>query len=775
MAFQGALATERAAADFDKGASFRILTETVVSPTLGSQIKDFLQQLPGAKWHQWEPAGRHSAFAGAQAAFGRPVNTIYQLENADVIVSLDGGFLACGPGNLRLAHDFAARRHVLTNTLVTDKPKEDRQEGYQPGPDAPFRNQAATHVEEDNSPPQQVSQVVAEGIPPDQVTQARMYAVETAPSPTGGMADHRFVLKPSEIEAFAFALAAAVGVSGAASGSAHPAIPAIAKDLKAHTGRCVVIPGDFQPPSVHALAHAMNAALGAVGKTVVYTDPIEANPADQLASIKELVGEMNAGKVKTLLILGGNPVYTVPADLDFLSALNKVPFRAHMGLYNNETAEYCQWHVNEAHFLESWSDTRGYDGTVTFVQPLIAPLYDGHTPNEIFSTLAGDSDKSAHEVVREYWQTSSKAQDFDTFWQTALHDGIVPNTTAAPVTVSAKPPASAASSNAQGIEIQFRPDPTIWDGAFANLGWLQECPKPETKMTWDNAVWISPGHRPATRHCHRRRASDQVSGADHYRTSLDSTGPRQRRRLRCISGMAGRGAARSATLSVSMRICCKPPMRRAKARVSRSRRLAERTISRPPSTPRRWNRVSRFASARWMNSRRILDSLTEKEEDKPLQKYLTLYPDYKYEGYKWGMAIDLNACVGCSSCVIACQAENNIAVVGKAEVGKGRHMHWIRVDRYFKGTLDDPELYYQPVPCMQCENAPCELVCPVAATVHSGEGINQMVYNRCVGTRYCSNNCPYKVRRFNFYLYSDWTRRVTIRCAIPTSRCEAAA
>jgi molybdopterin-containing oxidoreductase family iron-sulfur binding subunit len=756
ISFQSALARELAEADLDKGAGFRILTETVVSPTLGSQIQDFLQLLPAAKWHQWEPAGRHSAFSGAQAAFGRPVNTIYNLENADVIVSLDGGFLACGPGNLRLAHDFAARRHILTNTQVPYKPKEDRQEGYQPGPAAPYRNQAATHVLEDNSPPQQVSQVYALGISPDQVTQPRMYSVEAAPSPTGGMADHRFVLKPSEIEAFAFALAAELGVSGVTSTSKHPAIPAIAQDLKAHTGRCVVIPGDFQPPSVHALAHLVNAALGAAGKTVTYTDPIEVRAEDQLASIKELIGEMNAGQVKTLLILGGNPLYTVPADLDFKSALDKVPFRAHLALYNDETSEYCQWHVNEAHYLETWSDTRAFDGTVSFVQPLIAPLYDGRTANEIFTTLAGEADKSPHDIVREHWQTASKSADFETYWQTALHDGIVPNTSLAPITVAAKPSALTHAPAPQGLEIQFRPDPTIWDGAFSNLGWLQECPKPETKMTWDNAIWISP----ATAEQHGIATGDDLQIKYQGRAITGAAFLLPGHANDTVTVHFGYGRTRGGKVCDEIGInayllqTSDAPGQGSGVEIAKTGgthyfSTTQHTQTMESREPVRTATLEEF--------KKEPGFATEKEDDKPLPKYLTLYPDYKYEGYKWGMTIDLNACVGCSSCVIACQAENNIAVVGKAEVGKGRHMHWIRVDRYFKGTMDDPELYFQPVPCMQCENAPCELVCPVAATIHSGEGINQMVYNRCVGTRYCSNNCPYKVRRFNFLLYSDWS------------------
>ena len=749
--FQAAIMRERERANLDKGAGFRILSETVVSPTLGSQIKALLQELPGAKWHQWETSARHSAFAGAQTAFGRPVNTIYQLENADVIVSLDADFLACAPGNLRLMRDFAARRRILTDTQK-EKPKEDRQEGYQPGPSAPFRNQASTHVEEDNSPPQQVEQVQAKGIPPDQVTQPRFYVAESSPSPTGSMADHHFLLKPSEVEAFAWALAAELGVASS-SGAAHKAIPAMVRDLKSRGGRCVVIPGQFQSPSVHALAHAMNQALGAVGKTVVYTEPVEDNPVDQFASIKELVGEMNAGQVHTLLILGGNPVYNTPADLDFKSAMQKVAFRVHLSLYNDETSEQCHWHVNEAHYLEAWGDTRAYDGTVSFVQPLIAPLYAGKTAHEIFSVMEGLADKSPHDIVREYWQGTQKVDDFDAFWQTSLYNGLVPNTAAAQVVVTAKAPAVPASAPPQGIEIQFRPDPTVWHGEFSNSTWLQECPKPQTKVTWDNAIWISP----ATAQQHGIATGNDLEIKYQGRAVTGAAWILPGHAQDTVTVHFGYGRTHGGKICEEIGFnafllqTSDSPGRGSGVEIRKTGgshyfASTQHTQTMESREPVMAGTLEEF--------KKNPDFVDENEGIKPLPKYLTLYPDYKYEGYKWGMAIDLNTCVGCSACTIACQAENNIAVVGKAEVGKGRHMHWIRVDRYFKGSLDDPELYYQPVPCMQCENAPCELVCPVAATVHSGEGINQMVYNRCVGTRYCSNNCPYKVRRFNFYLYS---------------------
>jgi molybdopterin-containing oxidoreductase family iron-sulfur binding subunit len=755
LSFQAALLRERERAALTQGAGFRILTETVVSPTLGSQIQQFIQQMPAAKWFQWEPAGRHSVFAGTQMAFGRPANPIYRLDQADVIVSLDADFLSCGPGNLRMAHDFAARRRLLVNVNRKEVPKEDLQEGYQPGPAAPFRNQASAHAEEDTSPPQHPARVQAQGQSPDQITQPRLYAAECAPSPTGGMADHRFMMKASEVEGFAWALAAALGVGGGAGGSAHPAIPAIARDLQAHAGRCVVVPGDAQPANVHALAHAMNAALGVVGKTVVYTEPIEANPVDQPASLKELVGELNAGQVDTLLVLGGNPVYNAPADLQFKSAIQKAKWRAHLALYNDETSEQCHWHVNAAHYLETWGDTRGHDGTVTFTQPLIAPLYDGKSAHEILSVLTGQADRSPHETVRDYWQTQHKDADFENWWSTALHDGLVPNTAAATVSLSARAPTAPTQSAAQGMEVAFRPDPTIWDGAFSNNGWLQECPKPQTKVTWDNAVWIAP----ATAQRLGIATGDEVELKYQGRSLKGPAWILPGHAKDAVTVHFGYGRARGGRLceeigfnAFALQTSAAPGggsgVEIRKAGGTHRFAATQHTQTMESREPVRVGTLEEF--------KKKLEFATDKEEDKPIPKWMSLYPDYKYEGYKWGMAIDENACTGCSACTIACQAENNIAVVGKAEVGKGRHMNWIRIDRYFSGSLDDPQLYFQPVPCMHCENAPCELVCPVAATIHSGDGLNQMVYNRCVGTRYCSNNCPYKVRRFNFLLYSDW-------------------
>ncbi len=751
--FQGDVASRREAAKLN-GSGLRILTETVTSPTLTAGINAVLKDLPGAKWHQYEVGGRHSAYTGAMLAFGRPVNTIYDFSQADVIVSIDADFLACGPGNLRHARQFADKRRVQTNVTHTPQPKEDWQEGYQEGSSAPRGNQSASYATENRGPVVLPAQVQAEGKPASETVMNRLYVVEPSPSPTASMADHHFVLPSGEIETWASDLAAALGAGGQSSGK-NKEIAAIAKDLQAHKGACLVVAGEYQTPAVHALAHAMNQALGNVGKTVRYTDSIEGIPTDQQDSLRQLVADMSAGKVETLFIIGGNPVYSAPADLDFAGALKKVAWKAYLGLYPDETAMQCGWNIPEAHYLESWGDVRGFDGTVSFVQPLIAPLYGGKSSLEVIATLAGQPDKSDHDLVQEYWQGQTKVSSFDIFWQKALHDGVVPNTALPAVNVTAKMPPASQPKTAQGMEIIFRPDPTIWDGSFANNGWLQELPKPQNKMTWDNAIWISP----TTSQQKNLNIGDMAELKYQGRTV---TGP-----VWIMPGHANNSATihlghgRTYAGHVGNEVGFNAYLLRTSSapwndygaelnKVSGKHEFAttQHTQTMEESEPIRIATLDEYKKTpQWVD---------QKEDNKPLPPTLTLYPDYRYQGYKWGMTIDLNACVGCGSCMMACVTENNIAVVGKIEVTRGRHMNWIRVDRYFKGNWDNPELYYQPVPCMQCESAPCELVCPVAATVHSGEGINQMVYNRCVGTRYCSNNCPYKVRRFNFLLYSDF-------------------
>jgi molybdopterin-containing oxidoreductase family iron-sulfur binding subunit len=708
-----------------KGAGFRILTGSVISPTLGDQLKALLSQFPEAKWHQWEPAGSDGAREGAKLSFGRAVNTVYRLDKADVILSLDADFLASGPGGIRYAREFARHRK------------------------------------------------------PDELGRMnRLYVAEPTPSVTGAAADHRLAIRSSEIAELAESIYTQI-----AAGHSSPAnkngtaeknrwASAVADDLQRHRGKSLVIPGMHQPASVHALAHALNQSLGNAGSTVLYTEPVEADPANQLESLRELTNDMQAGSVDLLLILGCNPVYDAPADFQFTEQLKKVRTRIHLSLFDNETSQFCHWHIPEAHFLESWSDTRAYDGTASIIQPLIAPLYRGKTQHEVLGAFSDKPAATSYEIVRDVWKSRMPGGDFEKFWRKSLHDGVIAGTAATALNVSAKagassqsaPPPAHPKTGAEQLEVVFRPDPTIYDGRFANNGWLQETPKPVTKITWDNAAIISP----AT--AERMGLSQHVAatGGEHGQTrcdvvELEVNGSKVTAAAWILPGQAdgvvtlhlGYGRWRSGRVGTQKG--CNAYAVRASSGLS----------SASGATLRKKGALYSLACTQAhynMEGRNLIRGKTLEEfqkdpnfmdESEP-PKSLSLYKEYQYAGYAWGMAIDLNTCIGCNSCVVACQSENNIPVVGKEQVMRGREMHWIRIDRYFEGELDHPNTYFQPVPCMQCENAPCEEVCPVGATVHSAEGLNDMVYNRCIGTRYCSNNCPYKVRRFNFLRFADW-------------------
>jgi MoCo/4Fe-4S cofactor protein with predicted Tat translocation signal len=735
-AFFAAMNAELEGQRLRRGAGLRILTETVTSPTLAHQLRSLLAKFPEAKWHQYEPAGRDNTRAGARLAFGEYAHTHYRFDTSEVVLALDADFLSYGPGNLRYAREFIDKRRVRTE------------------------------MKEMN----------------------RLYVVESAPSITGGMADHRLALRPSEIPRFARALAYRLGIPIGEEPNrlSAPAgikwMDAVARDLQRHRGTSVVLAGDQQPPLVHALAHAMNRVLGNVGKTITYTEPIEANPVDQTASLRDLAKDMEAGLAEMLIILGGNPVFTAPADLRFEGVLARVGFSIHLSLYEDETAASCHWHIPEAHYLESWSDARAYDGTVTIAQPLIAPLYGGKSAHELLAALSGEPGRSSYDIVRDYWKSQKRSGDFELLWRKALHDGLIAGTAFSPkrVQLKAVPNSEWLSSDKSSesetrnskpetrtsLEIIFRPDPTIFDGRFANNGWLQELPKPLTKLTWDNAVLVSPltAQRLGLSH------SIGTTGGEHGRifadlVELHYAGRKVRSPVWIMPGHAddcatvyfgyGRSRAGKVGTGTGFNIFA---IRTSDAPWHGFGLEIRKTGEQYPlaCTQFHHNMEGReLVRTGTLEEYRKNPNFARDKEHAP-EPEATLYPPHQYEGYAWGMVIDTSACIGCNACVVACQAENNIPVVGKTEVTRGREMHWIRVDRYHRGGLDNPETFHQPVLCMQCENAPCELVCPVGATNHSAEGLNDMVYNRCVGTRYCSNNCPYKVRRFNFLQYSDF-------------------
>ena len=764
------------------GAGVRILSETVTSPTLISQMQALLKQLPKAQWHQWEVANRDMVKQGARMAFGRDVQTVYDLKSAKTILSLDANFLYEGPDSVRLAREFADGRRVRHDNTAMN----------------------------------------------------RLYVVESTPTITGTSADHSWPLKAADVESFTRAIATAVGVAGAGEStfSADKRVQAIARDLVANRGASLVIPGEYQQPVVHALAHAINAKLGAVGKAVKYTEVVEANPTIHTDSLASLVADMKGGKVQALFILGGNPVYDAPADFKFAEALKKVPLSVHVGLYNDETASWCNWHIPQTHYLEEWSDVRAYDGTTTIVQPLIAPLYDGKSFHEVLAALQGQANRSGYDIVREYWR-GKHSGGFEAWWRKVLNDGVIANTSVKPVAVTAKSTFPAPSPASNGLEIAFRPDFHLADGRYANSGWLQELPRPLTKLTWDNAALVSPAtaqqlgvaqeqvveldlgdgkitlpvfvlpgqpdNSIGVQLGYGRDKCGQVGGGvgsntyllrtskapwiasglnlvktnefyhlattQHHHTidlrTDDTNVPDNPNDPSSLESQHGRDLIRVV------------PIAEFRKDQEQFRVAAPMADEQPDETEKAY-RAKRANGEKSANEHDREIAREGKDADSDLASfYGPIWPSdrigidknnvpmYKGVGYggnptpEWAMTIDLTTCIGCNACQIGCQAENNIATVGKHQTSMGREMHWIRIDRYYEGDSANPATHHQPLPCMQCEKAPCEYVCPVEATSHSVEGINEQTYNRCIGTRYCSNNCPYKVRRFNFLQYSE--------------------
>ncbi len=684
--------------------------------------------LPKAKLVQYDPA-----LAGTFLASG--VNVQYDLAGADVIVSLDANFLSGAdyPGFHRLVRDYASRRKHPENGMN------------------------------------------------------RLYAVESTTTTTGMKAEHRLGLRASEIPAFAAALAQAVGAAGVSAPAyawtddQKSFLAAVAKDLKANAGRSAVLPGLYQDPSVAALAIAINNALGNLGKTVfVASDPAIPMPSDQLGDFKALVADLNAGKVDWLVILNANPIYDAPADLNFSDAFNKANIVAHLGSHYDETGQQSHWHIPAAHYLESWSDARAYDGTVSIVQPMIDPLYGGRTAHHIFQALLNDPMVSPYDAVRETWKTTIKG-DFETGWRKALHDGWIADTVpSGPAKANAAPAFKGAiptPTPKDSLEIIFRPDPNIYDGRWNNVGWLQELPKPVTSLSWDNAaivsgatltklgleeddivelcvgkgkvkapVIVAPGHPDNSvtvylgygREFAGRVGSGQGFNAYLIRNTwapLYATGS-----IRQVPGKWGIAITKSHYQDHRAKFL--------EGQGSGNNSLeADEALG--PRGIIRYATLDEFK----VNPNFAHEGVTR---DTPPPD-TSLFPNWPYnEPNAWAMSIDMNSCTGCNACIVSCYAENNIAVVGKEQVRIGRNMQWLRIDSYFEGDLAAPRAHFQPMACQHCENAPCEQVCPVGATVHTPEGLNTMVYNRCVGTRYCSNNCPYKVRRFNFLLYSDY-------------------
>ena len=723
--FMGELVNALAEQRPKAGAGLRILTETVTSPTLLAQIADLLKKYPQAKWHHYEPWNRDTSLVPPGWGVGR--EPTYDFARARTVVSFDGDFLFTHPASIPYARQFARGRNALFE-----------------------------HADDPAA------------------TMPRLFVAEPTPSLTGSMADERLACAAGEIWKLVHALAdpTRAGSQAELSEGQRTWLDKVRKDLDANRGVGLVYIGEGQPSQLHALVGAINAQYGNAGKTVNYQeDHFGKRPALQLASLRELKDEMHAGQVDLLVQIGGNPAYDAPADFDFASAMGKVKRNVHLGLSYNETAQRCQWHLPLAHYLEAWGDARAFDGSATISQPLIMPLYEGRTAYELLDMLVLEqTTRGAYDIVRACWQAAGPDAGFEKAWRKAIHDGVTAQMPAAAEVVpsfrntvksgwtsyapleDAAPPAVAPPDS--GLEVVFKPDYTVWDGRFCNNGWLQETPKPITKLTWDNAALLSP------------RLAEKLGVANEDVVELTFQGrsvhapvwiqPGQAENSvtlhlgygRTAAGKVGSGQGVNAYalrtsdamgFGTGLEIKKVPNVKWELANAQQHHSTEGRDVYR----------------AGTLEEYRKKPSLAPENTEVP-GKEDTLYPpDHTYPGYAWGMSIDLNTCIGCNACVVACQAENNIPIVGKGEVIKGREMHWIRVDGYYEGEMDNPALHHEPVPCMHCENAPCEVVCPVAATVHYPEGLNEQVYNRCIGTRYCSNNCPYKVRRFNFVQYPD--------------------
>ena len=720
------LASHLAHPQNQNGKGIHLLTETHSSPTLGNQIQLLKKKFPLLVQHTYEPINRDQECAGVKMAFGKDFSTYFDMTKARVIASFDCDFLVNYPGSVRYAHDFSKGRRVFI----------------------PQTNPAL------------------------ESTLTRLYVVESTPTLTGAAADHRITTKPSLIAAYLLELAEKLGFKflnsdHVLSESEKKWIAAVARDLLSQKGSGLIAIGRSQPAYLHALVQLLNHHLHNTGKSIQLTAPIEIHPTQQMESLQNLVEDLNQNKVAMLITLGGNPVYTAPSDLSFKEAYLKVPFRVHLSSYDNETSQLSHWHLPEAHFLEAWSDARAYDGTASLVQPLIAPLYSGKSAHDVINAMLGPSTLTAYDLIRDYWKNSWRSEDFENIWKLSLQLGAIPRST--PATESPNPSLDAlkkiqsqyslaSEKIAKSFEIIFKPDPMILDGRFFSNSWLQEIYHPITQLSWDQAALISPKTAQEYQLSSEDMIEIQAGSHSGIHSEKNAGVNSSENRLQTPVWILPGHPDHCITLNLGFRKFNAYLIQNSKHPHFDSGFQIKKTGKTFPLASNHNNHS--------LEGRDIIHSaaLTEFLKNPNLfgntpLRPISLYPDPpNSEGadYSWGMSIDLNTCIGCKACVIACQAENNIPSVGKDQIRKGRDLYWIRVDSYFLGS----QTVFQPVPCMHCEKAPCELVCPTAATLHDHEGLNEMIYNRYVGTRYCSNNCPYKVRRFNFFQYADYKTEV---------------
>jgi MoCo/4Fe-4S cofactor protein with predicted Tat translocation signal len=722
--FVAALHDRRSAFTANKGEGLRILTGATGSPMLAAQMAQVQQQFSGMRWHQWEPLHRDDELIAATSSFGRPVDRIFDVTAADRIFGVGSDLISTSPGWLAYARAVsAARRPTETGGKMS-----------------------------------------------------RVYAIESTPTLLGAKADHRLPMRPDEIVTSLRYLAGLLGAGPqewSQTDSAHAQwLKAAADDLAQHKGRSLVHAGREQPVEVHLLVDAINGTLSAFGKTVRLIAPVDAGSDPKRQSLSELTQDMAAGKVDTLLIFGTNPVYDAPADMDFAGALRHVAFSVCLSLYEDETALGCSWRLPATHDYETWGDARAFDGTVTIQQPQVRPLYGGHSAPQVLAVLLGNLTPDDYTLVRAFWQQRAKQEnlgDFETFWHDAVQKGVVPNTAAPTLDLTPRANIAAALSGRPAdlpgdLHALFRPDEGTWDGRYADNAWLLEMARPFTRLTWDNAALIAPAT--AKRLGLSTEDVVEISAAGRKLKAPVFVLPGQAQD--CITLPLGWGRA-AGGLGVGIGFDAYRLRTESTPWIAAIASITKIAETYRLATTQHQDRVE----GRDLIQEGTLDQLNSNPDSivKNRTKDESLYPGFKYPDRAWAMAVDLNSCIGCQACTIACQAENNVPTVGKEMVLDQRVMHWLRIDRYYAGPVENPDVAFEPMPCMQCENAPCEVVCPVHATVHDHDGLNLMVYNRCVGTRFCSNNCPYKVRRFNFYAFANvtdrppasWNPEVTVR------------
>ncbi len=763
-----------------------VLAEPTSSPTLLGLRERLLAAAPGAQWITLSPHGDDHEALGLQAAVGQPARPLVRFSEADVVVSFDGDFLSDPHAEIWNSREYAQSRNADARR--------------------------------------------ATGGSAGRAPMSRLYVAESTMTLTGGMADHRLRMKAGAVPLFAATVARGLGIDTGLTGTPTPQEQAVAnaivQDVKAAGGRAAFVTGPTQPPAVHALVAALNGSFGAQTTTYVATETPPVQPVGP--ALEALVRDMNAGAVQTLVMLGTNPVYTLPADLGFEAALAKVPVSIHHGLYRDETGQRTTWHLPAAHYLEQWGDVRALDGTLSVIQPLIEPLYaDAHSDVEVLNTLATGRYNAGYDLVRRTMQgrVGGISSTFEDAWRTALHDGFIADTGYATLGAGGAVPSlaglAAPTLSGSQVELVFRAHPTLYDGAFSNVTWMQEAPHPITKTVWDPIalvsrataerlglgqtesggkaycsvaefstgqgktarmpVWVQPGQPDDSVTVYLGYGRDIAT-----ERTIDLPGPISRINTWLLPGSTDNDVYRPGPVAeLPGRALEGGPTA---ARAERIRALANMTVF-PGANVAKVGDGYLVASTQdhgSMEGRAIIRSATVEEyradpkfaqdeeafiENTPWEAYPPLWGtensaaedprigEWQYSDNQWGMTIDLNACSGCNACVVACQSENNVSTVGKEQVSRGREMHWLRVDRYYVGDVDDPGMISQVMMCVHCENAPCEQVCPVNATSHSPDGINEMTYNRCIGTRYCANNCPYKVRRYNFY---NWTKTLPI-------------